>query len=167
MLFIFRASDFARYYPIVLEQSGRYGALKNYGYDSTNGYLWLRWDAFLYSVQCSGRQVCRDIMIGKLFMTIERGSNQKLKKILTTMQFPFFESYKVCFKKTDTVHRSVIDHSSKSICVIKLSFGQNDYLMGGSFWQKDSLITHTLFKLWLITLLWTVSVFLKRTLLGM
>ena len=36
--------------------------------------------------------------------------------------------------------------------------------MGGSFWQKDSLITHILFELWLITLLWIVLVFLTQTL---
>ena len=49
--------------------------------------------------------------------------------------------------------------------MIKLSFFQNDPPMGESFWQKDSLITHILFKLWLITLLWIVSVFLTQTLL--
>ena len=38
-------------------------------------------------------------------------------------------------------------HGSKSIWVIKLSFCQNDSPMGGSFWQKDSLITHILFEL--------------------
>ena len=37
--------------------------------------------------------------------------------------------------------------------------------IGESFWQKDSLITHILFELWLITLLWIVSVFLTQTLL--
>ena len=31
--------------------------------------------------------------------------------------------------------------------MIKLSFWQNDCPIGGSFWQKDSLITHTLFEL--------------------
>ena len=30
---------------------------------------------------------------------------------------------------------------------MKLSFCQNDSLIGGSFWQKDSLITHILFEL--------------------
>ena len=49
--------------------------------------------------------------------------------------------------------------------MIKLSFCQNDPPMGESFWQKDSLITHILFELWLITLLWIVSVFLTQTLL--
>ena len=67
-------------------------------------------------------------------------------------------------KKTETIHSSVISHSSKSIWVIKLSFCQNDPPMGESFWQKDSLITHMLFELWLITLLWIVSVFLTQTL---
>ena len=41
----------------------------------------------------------------------------------------------------------VISHSSESIWVIKPSFCQNYPPMGGSFWQKDSLITHTLFEL--------------------
>ena len=58
-------------------------------------------------------------------------------------------------------------HSSKSISVIKLSFCQNDPLIGGSFWQKDSLITHILFELWLITLLCIVLVFLTQTLIWM
>ena len=34
--------------------------------------------------------------------------------------------------------------------MIKLSFCQNDSPMGETFWQKDGLITHTLFELWLI-----------------
>ena len=37
--------------------------------------------------------------------------------------------------------------SSKSIWVIKLSFSQNDPLMGESFWQNNSLVTHILFEL--------------------
>ena len=44
----------------------------------------------------------------------------------------------------------IIRHSSKIIWVIRLSFCQNDSLTRGSFWQKDSLITHILFDLWLI-----------------
>ena len=56
-----------------------------------------------------------------------------------------------------------IGNGSKSLRVIKLSFCQNDPPMGESFWQKDSLITHILFELWLITLLWIVSVFLTQT----
>ena len=31
--------------------------------------------------------------------------------------------------------------------MIKLSFCRNDFPIGGSFWQKDSLITHILFEL--------------------
>ena len=38
------------------------------------------------------------------------------------------------------------------------------WIMGDSFLQKDSLITHILFELWLITLLWIVLVFLTQTL---
>ena len=53
----------------------------------------------------------------------------------------------VWVKKTETIHSSVISHSSKSIWVIKLSFCQNDPPMGELFWQKDSLITHILFEL--------------------
>ena len=48
--------------------------------------------------------------------------------------------------------------------MIKLSFCQNDSLVRGSFWQKDSLTTQTLFELWLITLLRIVQVVLKHTL---
>ena len=50
--------------------------------------------------------------------------------------------------------------------MIKLSFCQNDWPRSELFWQKDSLITHILFELWLITLLWIVSVFLTQTLKG-
>ena len=70
-------------------------------------------------------------------------------------------------KKTETIHSSVIGHSSKIIRVIKLSFCQNDSPIGESFWQKDSLITHILFELWLITLLCIVLVFLTQTLCNM
>ena len=45
----------------------------------------------------------------------------------------------------------VISHSLESIWVIKPSFCQNDPSMGETFWQKDSLITHILSELWLIT----------------
>ena len=71
----------------------------------------------------------------------------------------------VCFKKSVTIHSSVISHISKSILVIKLSFCQKDSPIGRSYWQKDSLITHILFELWLSALLWIVTVFLKQTLL--
>ena len=37
--------------------------------------------------------------------------------------------------------------SSKSIWVTRLLFCQNDSPMRGSFWEKDSLITHILFEL--------------------
>ena len=40
-----------------------------------------------------------------------------------------------------------IKHSSKVVEVIKLSFGQNDPPMRESFWQNNSLVTHTLFEL--------------------
>ena len=38
-------------------------------------------------------------------------------------------------------------HSSKSIWVMKLFFCQNSHLMGQSFWQKNSFITHIVFEL--------------------
>ena len=57
------------------------------------------------------------------------------------------------FTYSGSRHISVISHSSKRIQVFKLSFCQNDPPIGGSLWQKDSLITHMLFELWLITLL--------------
>jgi hypothetical protein len=44
----------------------------------------------------------------------------------------------------------IISHSSKSIWVTILLFCQNDSPIRRSFWQKDSLITHILFELWLI-----------------
>ena len=44
----------------------------------------------------------------------------------------------------------IIRHSSKSIWVTNLLFCQNDSPIRKSFWQKDSLITHILFELWLI-----------------
>ena len=58
-------------------------------------------------------------------------------------------------------------HSLKSIWVTRLLFCQNDSPIGGSFWQKDSLITHILFGL---CLLWYlahsqilgISLYIKR-----
>ena len=47
-----------------------------------------------------------------------------------------------------------IEHSSKSIWVTRLLFCQNNSLMGGSFWPKDSLITFIIFELCLI---WCIS----------
>ena len=47
-----------------------------------------------------------------------------------------------------------IGHNSKSIWVTRLLFSQNDYLMGESFWPKDSLITCIVFELCLI---WHIS----------
>ena len=44
----------------------------------------------------------------------------------------------------------------------RLLFCQNDSPMGGSFWQKDSLITHTLFELWLIIMFSTVVNFAQQ-----
>ena len=41
----------------------------------------------------------------------------------------------------------IIGCGSKSIWVIKLSFFQNDPLMGESFWQNHRLVTHILFEL--------------------
>jgi hypothetical protein len=41
----------------------------------------------------------------------------------------------------------IIGCSSKIIWVIKLSFCQNDPLMGESFWRNNSLVTHILFEL--------------------
>ena len=38
-------------------------------------------------------------------------------------------------------------HRSKNIWVTRLFFCQNDYLMGESLWQKDSLVTLILFEL--------------------
>ena len=40
-------------------------------------------------------------------------------------------------------------HSSKSIRVTKLSFGQNGLPRSTPLWQKNSLVTLTLFELWL------------------
>ena len=41
-------------------------------------------------------------------------------------------------------------HSSKNIWVTRLFFCQNGVLLGGSFWQKDSLVTLILFELCLL-----------------
>ena len=43
-----------------------------------------------------------------------------------------------------------IGHSLKSIWVTRLVFCQNNYLMRGSFWPKNSLITYIIFELYLI-----------------
>ena len=49
----------------------------------------------------------------------------------------------------------IISFGQGGIWVINLSFCQNDPLMGASFWQKDSLISHILFNyrlLWFLAL---------------
>ena len=57
-------------------------------------------------------------------------------------------------------------HSSKCIWVMKLFFCQNSPLMGQSFWQKNSFITHILFEVYLFlylaqsTYLWDTLYFL-------
>ena len=63
-----------------------------------------------------------------------------------------------------TISQYHIRHSSKSIWVIKLSFSQGGPSEGGSFWQKDSLITHILFKLCQIWYYDMVSFFMTQTL---
>ena len=69
-----------------------------------------------------------------------------------------------CCAKFDTGLNIIIRHSSKSICVIKLSFGQNVTHMGESFWIKDNLITHMLFELWLILIFSPVANFAQHPL---
>ena len=50
-------------------------------------------------------------------------------------------------------------HRSKTIWVTNLLFCQNDFPKRRSFWQKDSLITHILFELWLIMIFSPVANF--------
>jgi hypothetical protein len=52
--------------------------------------------------------------------------------------------------KFETGLKCLNRHRSKSIKVIRLSLCQNDSPMGGSFWQKDSLISFILFELCLL-----------------
>ena len=47
--------------------------------------------------------------------------------------------------------------------MIKLSLCQNDYLMGGTFWEKDSFFTHILFELWLIMIFRPVANFVQQS----
>ena len=53
----------------------------------------------------------------------------------------------------------IIGCSSKSVWVPRLLFCQNDYPIRGSFWCKDSLITHLLFELQPIMILSSVANF--------
>ena len=55
--------------------------------------------------------------------------------------------------------------SSKSIWVIKLSFSQNDPLIGESFWQNNSLVTYILFELQPIIIFSPVANFGDQSLL--
>ena len=48
--------------------------------------------------------------------------------------------------KLETGLNKIIGCSSKSIWVMKLFFFQNDPIMGESFWQNNSLVTHILLK---------------------
>ena len=57
---------------------------------------------------------------------------------------PFLTSfYLIC----DAMLKCSNRHRSKSIWVPSLFFCQNDLLVGGSLWQKDSLVTLILFEL--------------------
>ena len=56
--------------------------------------------------------------------------------------------------------------SSKSIWVIKLSFCHNDPLMGESFWQNNSLVTHILFELQPIIIFSPVANFSDQSLVS-
>jgi hypothetical protein len=60
----------------------------------------------------------------------------------------------------------IIGCSSKSISVIKLSFCQNDSLMGESFWQNNSLVTNILFELQPIIIFSPVANFGDQSLLN-
>ena len=58
----------------------------------------------------------------------------------------------------------IIDCSSKSIWVILLSFCQNDPLVGESFRQNNSLVTHILFELQPVTIFSSVANFAIQSL---
>ena len=73
-----------------------------------------------------------------------------------------FEIPRDCCAKFATGLNNIISHSSKSIWVIKLSFCQNYSSTGETFWQKDSLITHILFELWLIMVFRPVANFAQH-----
>ena len=92
-------------------------------------------------------------------MIISKGLAFVLKKQV------FQSCIKVCTKKIDWA-KYVNRHSSKSISVIKLSFCQNDFPMGETFWQKDSLITQKLFELWLIMIFRPVANFAQQSLVS-
>jgi hypothetical protein len=72
---------------------------------------------------------------------------------------PMFYACRGWCSKFVTGLNTVIGCSSKSIWVIKLSFCQNDPLIGESFWQNNSLVTQILFELQLIMLLSPVANF--------
>ena len=55
-------------------------------------------------------------------------------------------------------------HSSKSIRVTKLSFGQNDLPRSTPFWQKNSFVTLKLFEQWLLWYLALLRFLLNHTL---
>ena len=80
----------------------------------------------------------------------------------------FFQPYVICSRdwspKFETGLNMIIGCTLKSIWVIKLSFCQNDSPMEETFWQKDSLITHILFELWLIMLFSPVANFAQQSL---
>ena len=78
-------------------------------------------------------------------------------------RFTVFARSRGCPEKKVDLAKYHNRHSSKSIWVIKLPFGQNGPPKGESSWQKDSLITHILFDL---CLLWYLaqSTFFRDTL---
>ena len=123
---------------------------------------WIKWSWKIFFL-ILGKKISNLnwIYLHKIFITMY---SIPYTRVHINIKYNLLISNNVWVKKTETIHSIVISHSSKSIWVIELSFCQNDSPTGGSFWQKDSLITHILFELWLITILWIVSVFLTQTL---
>ena len=152
---------------------GKNGKLNNFQYysgcknpkcyqNSNFKQQWLAPQWFISGVVSFGGKKCGDAKLPGVYARVS-SHIPWIKKIIRQVRVPdVFQSHclhNVCLKKTWTNQSSVFSHSSKCIIVIKLSLCPNDCLLGGSFRQKDSLITQVLFELWLIKLLWIVQVF--------
>ena len=73
-------------------------------------------------------------------------NSEKAHIILLKKFWALFFHCRDCCAKFATGLNIIISHNSKSIWVIKLSFCQNDPLIGESFWENTSLVTLILFE---------------------
>ena len=95
---------------------------------------------FTVCTQCHIQRVLLSLML-KYFLILDHCTDHHILQRISNSQ-------KIRMSSEQRVSHNYFDqakyqnrHSSKSVCVIKLSFCQNDAPIGESFWQNTSLVT--------------------------